>query len=80
MFFQKKEKKLAEQVEQATLAQSPWSLVRRRFRANRMAFWSWRVLLVLCFVALFGDFIANENRCTASSAARPIFPCSSSTP
>ncbi|MCF8246392.1 MAG: ABC transporter permease [Saprospiraceae bacterium] len=71
MFFQKKANKLAEQ---ATLAQSPWSLVRRRFRKRRLALWSWRVLLVLGFVALFGDFIANEKPLYCKLGGEAFFP------
>jgi peptide/nickel transport system permease protein len=74
MFFQKKEKQLAEQAELGTLAQSPWSQVRRRFRANRMALWSWRVLLVLGFVALLADFIANEKPLYCKLEGRSYFP------
>ena len=74
MFFQKKENKLAEQAERGALAQSPWSQVRRRFRARRMALWSWRVLLVLCFVALFADFIANEKPLYCKIGGQAYFP------
>ena len=74
MFFKKKEKKLAEQAEQGTLAQSPWSQVRRRFRARHMALWSWRVLLVLVFVALFSDFIANEKPLYCKLGGKTYFP------
>lgn len=74
MFFQKKEKQLAEQAERGSLAQSPWSQVRSRFRANRMALWSWRVLLVLGLVALFADFIANEKPLYCKLGGEAFFP------
>ncbi len=74
MFFQKKEKKLAYKVERATLAQSPWSLVMQRFRKRRLALWSWRVLLMLGFVALFGDFIANERPLYCKLGGKTYFP------
>lgn len=41
--------------------QSYWSLVGKRFRKNRMAVWSLRILYVLIFIAIFGDFLANEK-------------------
>lgn len=71
MFFNKKADKLATA---AALAQSPWSLVRRRFRKRRLALWSWRVLLVLGFVALFGDFIANEKPLYCKLGGESYFP------
>ncbi len=74
MFFQKKEKQLAEQAERGTLAQSPWTQLRRRFRKRRLALWSWRVLLVLGFVALFGDFIANEKPLYCKLGGEAFFP------
>lgn len=35
--------------------------MQRRFRRNRRAVWSLRILYVLVFVGVFGDFIANEK-------------------
>ncbi len=72
--FKNKPNQLAEKAEQGTLAQSPWSLVRRRFRKRRMTLWSWRVLLVLGFVALFGDFIANEKPLYCKLGGQSYFP------
>ncbi len=74
MIFKNKANKLAEKAEQGTLAQSPWSHVRRRFRKKQLALWSWRVLLVLGFVALFGDFIANEKPLYCKLGGKTYFP------
>ncbi len=47
-----------------------------RVRAGRGGRWAWRVLLFLLFVAVFGDFLANEKPLVASyqdSIRFPIF-------
>ena len=36
-------------------------MLRQRFQRNRLAKWSLRILYVLIFIAIFGDFIANEK-------------------
>ncbi|MBI5916803.1 MAG: ABC transporter permease [Bacteroidetes bacterium] len=72
--FRIKEKQLAEKAERGQLEQSPFSLVRKRFRANRMAFWSWRILCGLIFVAVFGDFIANEKPLYCKIEGQRYFP------
>lgn len=41
--------------------QSYWAVVRKQFRKNRTAMWALRLLYILVFVALTGDFIANEK-------------------
>ncbi|MCC6723758.1 MAG: ABC transporter permease [Saprospiraceae bacterium] len=71
MFFQKKANSLAEQ---ASLAQTPWAQVWRRFRKGRMARWSWRVLLGLGIVALLADFIANEKPLYCKLGGNTYFP------
>ncbi len=72
--FSKKADRLADKAEHSTLAQSPWSLVWRRFRKRRMARWSWRVLLGLGLVALFADFIANEKPLYCKLGGKAYFP------
>ena len=58
----RKEKRLAEEMaHRKAIGQSYWAIVRRQFRRNRMALWSLRLLYVFFFIALFGDFIANER-------------------
>ncbi len=48
-------------MENGQIGKSPFSLIGQRFRKNRLAFWSLRVLYVLVFIAVFADFIANEK-------------------
>jgi len=50
------------------------NLIWRRFRANRAAFWSLRVLYVLIFLAVFGDFIANEKPWYCRIEGQVYFP------
>lgn len=74
MIFNKKAERLAAQSGAGRLAQGPWSLVWRRFKANRAAFWSLRALYVLGFVALFGDFMANEKPIYCKLDGERYFP------
>ncbi len=46
----------------------------QRFRKNRLAFWSLRVLYVLVFIAVFGDFIANEKPIYCKIEGESHFP------
>ena len=41
--------------------QSYRTLVNQRFRKNRLALWSLRVLYIFLFIAIFADFIANDK-------------------
>lgn len=45
----------------STKATTYWSIIRQRFLQHRLAKWSLRILYVLIFVAIFGDFLANER-------------------
>lgn len=38
-----------------------WYAIKKQFRNSRASKWSLRVLIVLLFIALFSDFIANEK-------------------
>ncbi|HQU60135.1 MAG: ABC transporter permease [Phaeodactylibacter sp.] len=70
-----KEKRLADQLaRQQAMGQSYWAIVRRQFRRNRMAMWSLRLLYVLLFIALFGDFIANEKPLYCRLDGQTYFP------
>lgn len=62
--FRKKENQLLKKAEQGDLGQRPLQMLWQRFKKRRLSKWSLRVLWALVFVAVFGDFIANE---------RPIF-------
>ena len=68
------EKQLTEKAVQLERGQSPFFQLRRRFRRQRLAVWSLRVLYVLVFIAVFGDFIANEKPIYCSIAGQTYFP------
>lgn len=70
-FFKNKANQLANH---ASLTQTPWAQVWRRFRKGRTARWSWRVLLVMCMVALLADFIANEKPLYCKLGGNSYFP------
>ena len=69
-----KEKQRIEKAERGELAQSPFGLLRRRFRRNRLAVWSLRILYGLIFIAVFGDFIANEKPVYCKLDGETYFP------
>ena len=52
----------------------PSTLLWRRFRRNRLAKWSLRILYMLIFVAIFADFIANEKPLYCKIDGRSQFP------
>lgn len=58
----------------ASSDQSYWGNVYRQFKKNRIAIWAARVLLVLLFIALFGDFIANEKPIYCKIDGKSYFP------
>ncbi len=75
MFFGNKSKRrLLSQVENGAISQSYWAIVRRQFRKNRLAVWSLRGLYVLLFVAVFGDFLANEKPLYCKIEGKTYFP------
>lgn len=49
-------------------------LVWQRFRQRRLAVWSLRVFYVMLFVAVFGDFIANERPLFCRIGGHSYFP------
>lgn len=51
-----------------------WSLVKRRFRKKRLSVWALRILYVFAFVALFGDFLANEQPIYCKVEGKTYFP------
>ena len=48
--------------------------MKRQFRKNRMAIWALRCLYVILFIALFGDFIANEKPVYCKIDGKTYFP------
>ncbi len=77
MFFgRKKQAQLTEALKASATANKEeyWAIVWRRFRKNRPALWSWRILIFLGFIALFADFIANEKPLYCKVAGAHHFP------
>jgi peptide/nickel transport system permease protein len=71
----KKEQEIAAQLSSgAGKGRSYWAVVRKQFRKNRMAVWALRLLYVLLFVALTGDFIANEKPLYCKLEGETHFP------
>lgn len=73
MFFRKK-KKIEQLITQGQLDQSYWGIVKRRFRQNRTAVWSLRLLFIIVLIALFSDFIANEKPIYCKIDGQTHFP------
>ncbi len=53
---------------------SYWKEIWSRFKENRLALWSWRFLVVLMFIALFADFLANEKPLACKVNGKIYFP------
>lgn len=71
----KKEQEIAAQLSSGDgKGRSYWAVVRKQFRKNRMAVWALRLLYVLLFVALTGDFIANEKPLYCKLEGETHFP------
>lgn len=71
MFFGRKQQ---EKMEQEIGKRTYWSFAWERFRKNRMALWSWRILLVLLLIGISGDFIANEKPLYCKIDGKRYFP------
>lgn len=51
-----------------------WKGVRKQFVKNKLALYSFRFILVLVFIAVFADFIANEKPLIAKYKGEIVFP------
>jgi peptide/nickel transport system permease protein len=51
-----------------------WKEVRKQFVKNKLALYSFRFILVLVFIAVFADFIANEKPLIAKYKGEIVFP------
>ena len=71
---EKKRIRVAGKIENGELDQEYWAIVKRQFKKNRPAVWSLRFLAVLIFIALFGDFIANEKPLYCKIEGKTYFP------
>lgn len=75
MIFRKKQTKvLLETIGNQGSDQNYWAIVKRRFRKNKLAKWSLRVLFVIILIALFSDFIANEKPLYCKIEGKTYFP------
>jgi len=74
LFGKKTSQKLLEKAENQTLDQSYWGIVRRRFRQNKLALWSFRLLCFLLFLAVFADFLANDKPIFCKIEGKIYFP------
>lgn len=54
--------------------QNFWSYVAKQYKKNKLAIYSLYVILLLVFVALFADFLANEKPLVAKYNNEIIFP------
>jgi peptide/nickel transport system permease protein len=72
MLGKKRSKKIEEQVGSGRRSYRP--LFWRRFRKNRPAVWSLRVLYLLLFIAIFADFIANDKPIYCRIDGEDYFP------
>ena len=71
MFFGRKQQK---ELEQQLSKRTYWSFAWERFRKNRMALWSWRIFLVIAFLAITADFIANDKPLYCKIDGKRYFP------
>lgn len=74
IFGKNKEGKAREILGKQERNQSYWARVKRRYLKNRLAKWSLRVLIVIFFIALFSDFIANEKPLYCKIEGKTYFP------
>jgi len=74
LFGKKKQKKLADSLENISFDQRYWAIVKRQFKRNRIAVWSLRVLYVLLFIAITSDFLANEKPIYCKIDGQHYFP------
>ncbi|GJM32319.1 MAG: peptide ABC transporter permease [Saprospiraceae bacterium] len=51
-----------------------WETVWTSFRKNKPALWSWRILKLLIFLAIFSNFIANEKPIYCKIDGKAYFP------
>lgn len=54
--------------------QAYWAIVRRQYSKNRLAVWSIRILVVIFFIGMGADFIANEKPYYAKLNGKTYFP------
>lgn len=74
IFGNRKEKELIKKAESGEFYPTQNNLFWKRFRKNRMAVWSLRILWVVVFFAIFGNFIANEKPLYCKLNGEHYFP------
>lgn len=68
-----KSKRIAKKAEQFD-GLSIGANVKKRFYQDRLSKWAFRFLLLLCLIALFGDFLANDKPIYCKVEGRSHFP------
>ena len=74
LFDKKKQKEIADSLQNNSSDQRYWTIVKRQFRKNRIAVWSLRILYVLLFIGIFSDFLANEKPIYCKIEGQHYFP------
>jgi len=74
LFGNKKQMVLSDALAQQRRTGGYWSIVKTQFGKNRVALWSLRFLYIFLFVALFGQFIANDKPLYAKLNGEHLFP------
>ncbi len=74
IFGKNKEGKVIEILGDQEQDQRYWARVKRRYLKNKLAKWSLRVLIVIIFIAMFSDFIANEKPLYCKIEGKTYFP------
>ncbi|HZV12970.1 MAG TPA: ABC transporter permease subunit, partial [Candidatus Kapabacteria bacterium] len=54
--------------------QSYWSLVKHQYRKNKFAVVAFYIVMVMAFIAIFADFLANDKPIVASYNGTTYFP------
>ncbi|MFN8283032.1 MAG: ABC transporter permease [Chitinophagales bacterium] len=56
------------------IKQDYWSYVKRQFKKNKRALFSFYIVLFMLFVAIFADFLANEKPIVCTYQGKTYFP------
>lgn len=72
--WRKKVERNISKLEEEQSGESYWQIVKRQFKKKRLAVWSLRVLMMLVFIALIADFLANEKPIVCKYQGETYFP------
>jgi peptide/nickel transport system permease protein len=74
LFGKKKQKEIADSLQNASSDQRYWAIVKKQFKRNRIAVWSLRILYILLFIGITSDFLANEKPIYCKINGQSYFP------